>query len=328
MRGRDNQKAILQQRHRPNKDKRGIGAAPMKEARTHHAQDEMVCSSCGGGWKRQATKFWACTGTAAKAYHERKETDQLVEISGAPWRLQLNNGTITWVPQDNDAEMDKDGQVYGCEVGEAPPCPIITTLEDEQELTLADQIPQQLRVHIRQGILEHKIEEREVQNLAMTALRKANLENIMQQVMQGKPADLTQSLMQNHDKEEEVRAANKRLQAQGQTNMKKFSVITPGEPRVWPKDLSNMVEQGYFNPMKDTPLRHSDWREDTLQRYKSVKALLNQDGRMDNEPAQTMSLQGWELPGPDCGHCTARCSSSCSSLTQGKIKETGSFCPS
>ena len=41
-RGRDNQKAILQQRHRPNKDKRGVGAAPMNARRRTNSWRSMA----------------------------------------------------------------------------------------------------------------------------------------------------------------------------------------------------------------------------------------------------------------------------------------------
>ena len=38
-------------------------------------------------------------------YQAKQGTDQLVEINGATWRLELNNGAVTWQPLDNDGEM-------------------------------------------------------------------------------------------------------------------------------------------------------------------------------------------------------------------------------
>ena len=40
-----------------------------------------------------------------------------MEFNGTVWRLELNNGAIAWVPLNNDAEMDKEGQVDGASSG-------------------------------------------------------------------------------------------------------------------------------------------------------------------------------------------------------------------
>ena len=72
-----------------------------------------------------------------------------------------------------------------------------------------------------------------------------------------------QSLMQNHDKEDRKQTPPGRGPGQREEVQRHHTG--------WPRDLSNMVEQGHFNPMKDMPLiSHNDWREDALQRYKSI----------------------------------------------------------
>ena len=65
----------------------------------------------------------------------------------------------------------KQGQVDGCSLAEAPPCPMLETEEDMGELTMADQISMHHRVHIRQEIVEHK-PEKEEQDSVIRAMAK------------------------------------------------------------------------------------------------------------------------------------------------------------
>ena len=62
---------------------------------------------------------------------------------------------------------------------------------------------------------------------------------------------------------------------------------------VWPKDIQLMVEQGYFTPMEETPLKNHDWREDIVDKYNQLKATLNY-----GKPAGMQKLLT-EMPPPE-----------------------------
>ena len=91
-------------------------------------------------------------------YDKKVEDSQLVTIDGKTWRLTLGGGGVTWENADDDAagEQTKQGQVDGCALAEAPPCPTLEVEEDMSELTMADQVSMAQRVHIRQKILENR----------------------------------------------------------------------------------------------------------------------------------------------------------------------------
>lgn len=139
MRGRDTQQAILH--HRPNKNKRGIGAAPMKEVTTHPTQGAMVCASNQVLGLRVPQEDRG-QGVPGETAHGPARQDQ--------WR-HMAPGT-----QQHGSPWTTTGRCGKYKLGEAPPCPLVTTLADEQELTVADQILQEQRFHIRHEILEHK----------------------------------------------------------------------------------------------------------------------------------------------------------------------------
>ena len=109
-----------------NKDKRGIGAAPIKEVEISRSRTPW----CAQPAEEDGNPAHQDGGQSLPV---RQETDQLVEINGATWRLELDNGSLG-------------------KRRPAPPPPHPRT----SSCTLADQIPQQQRVHIRQEILEHK----------------------------------------------------------------------------------------------------------------------------------------------------------------------------
>ena len=44
---------------------------------------------------------------------------------------------------------------------------------------------------------------------------------------------------------------------------------------IWPSDVKLMVEQGYFNPMQETPLKNHDWRDDVPEKYHQMKVMLD-----------------------------------------------------
>ena len=155
MRGRDNQKAILLQRRRPKKDKRGIGAAPMKEVEPHPVQDAMVCASCGAKWKPQPTKWLGVHGAREDSGRSLPGTAGptcgVQRHSVAPRTQQRRDCMGTPEQRRGDGQGGPGGR---CELGLARPALPSPHWKRAAALTLARQIPQQQRVHIRQEILE------------------------------------------------------------------------------------------------------------------------------------------------------------------------------
>ena len=85
-------------------------------------------------------------------YEAKVGDSQLVTINGKKWRLVLAKGGVTWesTQQAQSNINDKQGHINGCGLAEPPPCPVIVEEDDMGELTMADQISMQQRVHIRQ----------------------------------------------------------------------------------------------------------------------------------------------------------------------------------
>ena len=374
---------ILKQPHRRTGDRAGIGAKPLNEITSEESRPHIVCGDCGQEWKQTSKKCWVCSSQRpmTREEYEKVEADsQVVKIDGKLWRLTLEGGGVKWQSMEaGEAEnQTKQGQVDGCSLAEAPPCPTLETEEDMGELTMADQISMNHRVHIRQEIVEHKpekedqdsvirarakttedidpsqsekaerlqteimsaggtkqkkdqqaakarreveavklatqsiqaqqafladfqegmleVDEAEISNPMVKTFRSANLEetkrHLLTKLLEGKPTSMVDALLANQDTEQNVRAANKRLQAEGTASMTTNRVIAD-DINVWPKDIQLMVQQGYFTPMEETPLKNHDWREDIVDKYNKLKATLSY-----GKPAGMRKLM-MEMPPPE-----------------------------
>ena len=361
---------ILRQPHRRSGDRAGIGAKPLNEISSQEHKPEIVCGECGQEWKQSSKKCWVCGNQRPMTrveYDKLKADSQLVKIDGKLWRLTLGGGGVTWESMEElePGVHAKQGQVDGCSLAEAPPCPVLENEEEMGELTMAEQISLNHRVHIRQEIVENKPEKeeqhstiramakatddidpgqsfhlwrpeyekaerlqteitsaggtkqkkdhqaakarREVEAVKLATqsiqaqqsfladfqegmlevnpeeitnpmaknFRSANLEetkrHLLTKLLEGKPTSMVDALLANQRTEQNVWAA---LQAEGTATMITSRVIAE-ETEAWPKDIQLMVEQGYFTPMEDTPLKNHDWREDIMDKYNQLKTTLS-----------------------------------------------------
>ena len=152
---------IMKQPHRRTGDRAGLGAKPLHELKTEEDRPPMVCADCGSAWKENARKCWVCGSLqpmTIREYEQREEDSKIVTIGGKQWRMTLHEGHITWENADaRDQHMgDKQGQVDGCTLAAPPPCPTLETDDDLAELTMADQVGLNHRIHIRQEILDNR----------------------------------------------------------------------------------------------------------------------------------------------------------------------------
>ena len=136
----------------------------------------IVCGECGQEWKQNCKKCWVCGNQRpmTRAEYDKLEADsQLVKIDGKLWRLTLEGGGVKWqsMEKPEPGVHTKQGQVDGCSLAEAPPCPMLEKEEDMGELTMADQVSLTHRIHIRQEIVENK-PEKEDQHSMIRALAK------------------------------------------------------------------------------------------------------------------------------------------------------------
>ena len=161
--------------------------------------------------------------------------------------------------------------------------------------TQSIQVQQAFLADFEEGMLE--VDEGDITNPMVKTFRSANLDetkrHLLTKLLEGKPTSMVDALLANQDTEQNVRAANKRLQAEGTATMVTNRVISD-RIEVWPKDIQLMVEQGYFAPMEETPLKNHDWREDIMDKYNQVKTTLTYNGK----PAG-MSKLLTEMPPPD-----------------------------
>ena len=326
---------ILRQPHRRSGERAGIGAKPLNEISSEERKPKIVCGECGQEWKQSSKKCWVCGNQRPMTgiEHDKLEADsQLVKIDGKLWRLTLEGGGVTWQSMEElePGVHAKQGQVDGCSLAEAPPCPVLESEEDMGELTMADQISLNHRVHIRQEIVENKPEKedqhstiramakttddidpgqsfhlwhpeydkaerlqteimsaggtkqkkdhqaakawREVEAVKLATqsiqaqqafladfqegmleakpeditnpmaknFRSANLEetnrHLLTKLLEGKPTSMVDALLANQDTEQNVRAAIKRMQAEGTATMITSRVIAE-DTEVWPKDI-------------------------------------------------------------------------------------------
>ena len=134
---------ILRQPHRRSGDRAGIGAKPLNEISSEEHKPMIVCGECCQEWKQTSKKCWVCGSQRpmTRGEYDRLEADsQLVKIDGKLWRPTLPGGGVKWqsMEEPEPGVHTKQGQVDGCSLAEAPPCPMLEKEEDMGELTMAD----------------------------------------------------------------------------------------------------------------------------------------------------------------------------------------------
>ena len=100
----------------------------MREVKGTGVKADWVCSDCGLPWKDKSRKRWTCQERVAITGEEYGRVPTHNMLTGKQYRLGLEGVSVTWDSTDVEElvnHADKHGQIDGCQLAEAPPCPPI-----------------------------------------------------------------------------------------------------------------------------------------------------------------------------------------------------------
>ena len=115
-----------------------------------------MCKACGTGWAEAANQCWVCPGKEFVPFQAPSAT---YEADGVTYNLLIVEGKPTWIQQRDGGSLGAAGPggtraqadrnlVDGTILGRAPP-----KTDTAEEITMADVVPLNRRVDIRQEIL-------------------------------------------------------------------------------------------------------------------------------------------------------------------------------
>ena len=111
-----------------------------------HSDYKFMCKACGTGWPEAANQCWVCPGKERHTYKADGVTYNLLIVEVKPtWIQQRSLGAAG--PGGTRAQADRN-LVDGAVLGRAPP-----RTDTAEEITMADVVPLNRRVDIRQEIL-------------------------------------------------------------------------------------------------------------------------------------------------------------------------------
>ena len=117
---------------------------------------KFMCKACGTGWPEAANQCWVCPGKEFVPFQAPSAT---YEADGVTYNLLIVEGKPTWIQQRDGGSLGAAGPggtraqadrnlVDGTILGRAPP-----KTDTAEEITMADVVPLNRRVDIRQEIL-------------------------------------------------------------------------------------------------------------------------------------------------------------------------------
>ena len=138
-------------------NKVGIGAQRMRRLDAGQADYDRMCKSCGTGWPEAAKQCWVCPSLESVPHQAPSAT---YESEGITYHLRILDGKPVWFQQqDGGSQGASSGPggsqkaadrklVDGSNLGRPPP-----KTDSMDEITMADVVPLDKRVDIRQEIL-------------------------------------------------------------------------------------------------------------------------------------------------------------------------------
>ena len=135
------------------RNKACIGTQRMHRLDAGHSDYQFMCKACGTGWPEAAKQCWVCPGKEfVPSRHPRlpmRRTASLTTVEGKPtWIQQREGGSLGATgPGGTRAQADRN-LVDGTVLGRAPP-----KTDTAEEIAMADVVPLNRRVDIRQEIL-------------------------------------------------------------------------------------------------------------------------------------------------------------------------------
>ena len=138
------------------RNKACIGTQQMHRLDAGHSDYKFMCKACGTGWPEAANQCWVCPGKEFVPFQAPSAT---YEADGVTYNLLIVEGKPTWIQQRDGGSLGAAGPggtraqadrnlVDGTILGRAPP-----KTDTAEEITMADVVPLNRRVDIRQEIL-------------------------------------------------------------------------------------------------------------------------------------------------------------------------------
>ena len=138
------------------RNKACIGTQRMHRLNAGHSDYKFMCKACGTGWPEAANQCWVCPGKEFVPFQAPSAT---YEADGVTYNLLIVEGKPAWIQQRDGGSLGAAGPggtraqadrnlVDGTILGRAPP-----KTDTAEEITMADVVPLNRRVDIRQEIL-------------------------------------------------------------------------------------------------------------------------------------------------------------------------------
>ena len=154
------------------RNKACIGTQRMHRLDAGHSDYKFMRKACGTGWPEAAKQCWVCPGKEFVPFQAPSAT---YEADGVTYNLLIVECKPTWIqqregPGGTRAQADRN-LVDGTVLGRAPP-----KTDTAEEITMADAVPLNRRVDIRQEILSMEADDealkvRECQEMKVKAQR-------------------------------------------------------------------------------------------------------------------------------------------------------------
>ena len=156
-----------------------------------------MCKACGTGWPEAANQCWVCPGKEFVPFQAPSAT---YEADGVTYNLLIVEGKPTWIQQRDGGSLGAAGPggtraqadrnlVDGTVLGRAPP-----KTDTAEEITMADVVPLNRRVDIRQEILSMEADDealkvRERQEVKVKDRKKEELHKALREHREPTPQE-------------------------------------------------------------------------------------------------------------------------------------------
>ena len=148
----------------PSRGRPGLGSSTLKSRPLGSTDYTHMCSSCHAGWPDRATSCFLCKKGEKVPF---ESPSAIFEQDGTTWILAPRDGRPTWIKMEDPASgSSSEAQsklAHSIDATQMAQQPMATNTQSE--VTMADSVPIQLRMSMREEVLEQTVD----QDAAMAA---------------------------------------------------------------------------------------------------------------------------------------------------------------
>ena len=148
----------------PGRGRPGLGSSTLKSRPLGSSDYTHMCSSCHAGWPDRATSCFLCKKGEKVPF---EAPSAIFEQDGTTWILAPRDGRPTWIqmedPTSGSSSETQSKLAHSIDATQMAQQPMATNTQSE--VTMADTVPIQLRMSMREEVLEQTVD----QDAAMAA---------------------------------------------------------------------------------------------------------------------------------------------------------------